>query len=525
MLAKFGRRKAALLAAVTCVAAGGVYWLTRTGAPPPSLPESIAAIEDAREDAITSACEAARNDWDRSLPSLMALFASGRWQGRAAACRMAASASAQHAAGVAGHLVACASDSDWRVRLAAFDALARLHPLRGPVPLMNTPLDEREELLLAWIDDYDSAAGASLRRDLCGIYALAPHAEFGRPLTGRCLTCHAGTPPRDFSANASCMNCHADVHGDWTASAHAQSLSHLRLATIDSRTRKPAQVDFGPVHGISCGQCHALKPEWREASTAASPTSQSRPAGPVPDVCPATMPGHARADASQSCLACHGQTWAQWQAWRSAPHPRRLDWPPGQIDPAATDDSRGCVDCHMPSLPRPGGRRPFKAHLWQERRDPHFLAQALDMTLEVGPIMDGRRSVTVILTNLAGHACPAGTVRRAIVLTAGEDDKAPVPLAVLGGPRDGTPDVLHQLGGSSPAGSPSPAWPPNQPPLTAGESRRLTLSVGAATARLVCRAVYLRNITDGGAYSVEFIVASWPLDKSAPPADLREGAR
>jgi hypothetical protein len=476
---------------------------------PAALADLVAEIAAGRPEAVSQAKSAAARDWPAAAPVVWAMLGHDEPQVRAAACIILA----DHldASGLAAVLPR-ASDADWRVRMAAFQALSAAQPLGGEV-LRDTPLDERETLLLQWLDAYDAKCGTAglpsrglapatvstagqasratrlygtvLGSDLCELYAADRHLEFGRPLTDRCLACHAGAEPAPYAANDVCAGCHAAACGDWAASAHGQSLSHLRLATVNAATRQPEAMSFGEVRGIGCRECHRVE---KEPAAPLSKDATGLAACPFrfrPDQKPA-----------DSCRRCHASTAAEWQTWLKGPQPRIATWPPGQIETDRSGDTRTCVDCHMPPDPA-GGEKPARSHTWAARRDVQRLREGVSATLTV---TRGVAAPTLSLINLAGHAYPTGTRRRALRILAGPPgDEAPAVVADLSPVRPG-----RRLFAALPA-------------LAPGEQRGIAVPAASGAPAVVCRLRYCRDASDPQALVVEIFQAEQDLRPWAGP--------
>ena len=537
----------AILFVLVIVLSVVLMWGRRdTSTTPAALADLVADIAAGRPEAVNQAKAVAARDWPAAAPAVSAMLADDDARVRAAACLIFA----DH---LDGNGVAAvfprAGDTDWRVRLAAFQVLSAAQPLAGEV-LRDTPLDEREALLLHWLDARDTSArgeseggmatllrghapetektaapalrpAAPLGPDLCELYAADRHVEFGRPLAARCLACHAGAEPAPFGASETCAGCHAANHADWAESAHAQSLSHLHLATINSDTRQPEQMTFGEVRGIGCRECHRVEKEPAEAAgwhghaplrdhvaeTSAVMVTQNRVTMPPVAGEPAACPFRFRSDAkpADSCRRCHGSTAAEWQAWLKGPQPRVATWPPGQIEMDRRGDARTCVDCHMPP-DAAGGDKPGRAHTWSARRDVQRLRGGLSAALAV---TRGTAAPTLSLTNLAGHAYPTGTRRRALRILAGPaGDGAQAIAADLSPVRPGRPLAVAL------------------PALAPGERRALPLSVLPGAPAIVCRLLYCRDVSDPQAsvaeiWQAEQDVRPWTGPQGADPAKLK----
>jgi hypothetical protein len=334
-----------------------------------------------------------------------------------------------------------------------------------------------------------------------------------------------------MAANDVCAGCHAEDHADWAESAHAQSLSHLHLATVNPDTRQPEQMTFGEVRGIGCRECHRVEKE---------------PAAPLPkDATSLTAcPFRFRLDPkpADSCRRCHGSTAAEWQAWLKGPQPRIATWPPGQIEMDRRGDTRTCVDCHMPPDPA-AGDKPGRAHTWAARRDVQRLRDGLSATLT---LTRGTAAPTLALINLSGHAYPTGTRRRALRILAGPSgDGAPATVADLSPVRPGRPlaaadcvslgtrgtvalgDRGEMAAGPSTVAQGDRATPPPTPcaaalpALAPGERRAVPLSVPSGAPAVVCRLLYCRDVSDPQAYVVEIWQAEQDLRLWTGPAKLK----
>ena len=359
---------------------------------------------------------------------------------RAAACRHA---------GVA-RLIARAGDTDWRVRAAAFAALDRIAQL-DVLPMRDTPMAQRERVLLRWIEQNVP----DLQADLCELYADPAYIEFGQTLVERCLTCHAGPQPAPELSPAQCVACHERAHAEWKASAHARSLSHLQLPTVDPDTRRSALYDFGTRTGMSCVACH--EPAGEHAA------------------CLATF-------RTVACASCHAEADAQWRQWLVGEQPRRVVWPPGTITFARATDTRGCIDCHMPD----------GEHRWDARRSLEMLRSGVAMTVRQNDAGDAE----IVLTNLAGHDYPTGTRRRALRLYASINDEPERLIATLCPSRL---DDASVPGSSAAATSGRPDTP--QPALRPGEQRTFTLP--GRPKQMRCRLVYIRDRFVSDSYTAE----------------------
>lgn len=268
-------RKGAIILVVCAAALVGVWrfrdsYRTRQ-APDASLGDLLPEIAAGQAEAVSRAKAVAARDWPSGLPIVVGMLVDDNWRLRAVACEILASRGEE---ALLPLVLPRASDTDWRVRAAAFEAMGQFRRFEGGTPMKNTPLDDRERLLLDWLADRDAHSARPLAPEICELYARAGPVEFGRPLAARCLRCHAGASPQPFDAGAACGRCHKAAHAQWAGSAHANSLSHLRLSTVDANTRSPAVVDWGAVRGIGCTECHRVR--GGGAATSASGASAAR---------------------------------------------------------------------------------------------------------------------------------------------------------------------------------------------------------------------------------------------------------
>ncbi|HUU11973.1 MAG TPA: multiheme c-type cytochrome [Phycisphaerae bacterium] len=375
-----------------------------------------------------------------------------------------------------------ASDRDWRVRAAAMTALARFADVAdAPPTLRDTPLQERERWLLAWLDAFDAAAETPLGPHLCEVYAGAGDLEFGRPLIDRCLACHAGARPAPPSAADACRRCHREVHEQWTGSAHAQSLSHLNLVTVNPETREPEAVGFGDLRGIGCFECHRA---------AGPPARDLAPDGQRGTACPyAFEPAR---PTSVSCARCHATTCQEWQVWRGSRQPRRATWPPGQVDVAFRGDDRGCPACHMPGRDADGQAGP-RRHDWSARRNRPLLGDGIDVAAVRSRDEQGGTVIRFTLTNLSGHAFPTGTRRRLVRLYAGPEGGQADAVVTLAPVRPGT---MFGAGG---------------PALAPGGQQTVLTPVPPGASAMAYRLVYYRDGAAPRGYAIEILSGTWPL--------------
>lgn len=349
------------------------------------------------------------------------------------------------------YLIAHTSDNDWRVRAAAYEALSRIAPIDN-APLRDTPIDQREAVIFDWLDQH----APDLAADLCQVYAQPDDLRFGRTLAQHCLTCHAGPEPPAGLTDQRCAQCHSTIHEQFVGNAHANSLSHLNLITIDPATRQQQTFDFKDRRGLTCITCH--QPE--DSTDLTTPNDQ--------DVNTCIAPFN-----TSTCATCHKQAQAEWQTWQSQPRFQKANWPPGSIE-QATDDPKSCTDCHMPD----------GNHLLAARRDPALLQSGLKLAIT----RDAQGQAVLTLHNLAGHAYPTGTTRRALHLYTQTDDQPETLIAILTDPAPATP-ITHD----------APETSNTQLSLEPNELRRFTLP-GRPT-HISARTVYVRNRFQPGSYT------------------------
>ena len=368
-----------------------------------------------------------------------------------------------------GMIIVRAGDSDWRVRSAAFHALDRFAPIT-PMPLRDTPLAQREAALLDWLDRFDAQADPPLAPDLCEFYADLSHVEVGQGLVQRCLQCHAGPVATRGFDSARCVTCHDAAHAQWTASSHAQSLSHVQLTTVNAQTRQVEPMTFGGLRGITCAACHGMPDSADDREV---------------ELCVLRDPSAGAADA---CAYCHASTEQQWRTWQSSAQPRAAQWPPGAVEITAAADTRTCTDCHMP----------LHWHRLTVRRDPELLRQGVALSVRPVQRQARRTFAPLVLTNLAGHDFPTGTRRRAVrVLVRFDDDDEQLTVSLV-------PNRLPAVDANVAAA------------LAPGEQRGWDLDVPPGASRLTVRLVYVRNRFDPQCPTIEIAATQRPIDHMYP---------
>jgi len=442
-----------------------------------SLDEAMARLRSGDEGGAYRVVEYAQRDWPTVRARLGDWLTDEDWRVRCVAGQVLGGRTEGQAV---PSLLALAHDCDWRVRAAAFDGLSGRLRTAGPVPHQNTPIDQRQQWILQWTREYDGSEGTDLSAQWCEILCNGRFCEVGQPMVGKCLSCHAGKDPVPQETYCSCARCHAQVHKGWAGSAHANSLTHLKLTTVESPSRQARLVEFGAIKGIGCAECHGRA----RANAVAAPASSTA-------VCEA---GYVRsAFADDSCARCHAQTQAQWKQWTQQPHPVKRRWPPGQIDLLATDDHRTCVDCHMPAQTEadaPASYMPTADHSWSARRSREVLAGGV-----VAAVVGQQRASavsTIRLTNFSGHAYPTGSSRRALAIVTADEGRRRLLLS---------PETV---GWSDPLLAPA---------MKPGEVRTLDIPMPGPETQLWLR--YLRNWPDPNAYVLDMSPIEQPASHPA----------
>jgi hypothetical protein len=438
-----------------------------------TVPQAVAAVLADRPGAADALRAAASRDWPACARAIADLANHDDPRVRAAAVTVIA----EHANdALLALIVPRAMDADWRVRAAAVATLAARGGPGDPPTLRDTPLEIREAWLAAWIKDHDERADPDLYPEICELVAGQKHLEFGRAMVDRCLDCHAGERPEPPAASEACARCHPDAGRTWAESAHAQTLSHLALVTVDAATREARPWDFGPLRGIGCAECHRVA----RANPLVDPAAER--AGECPWIFSET-----EAD-EDSCARCHAAVQAQFEAWRAGPQPRREPFPPGRINLKARGDERDCVGCHMPA-----DREGPPPHDWSARRDPAMLREGIDVAAVRDAGAAAQEGVRFTLTNLAGHATPAGTRRRGLQLWAGPEGGEMRLVAAMSPVRAG-----GALAESSPALGPA-------------QQRTVFVEAPAGASAIEWRLVYVRDVFEPARWSVDVTSGRVPL--------------
>jgi hypothetical protein len=380
-------------------------------------------------------------------------------------------------------LVPRLSDADWRVRAAAFDAVRHVaarapRAPTAPDPLRDTPVDQRESLIFAWLDSWRSGAAVGTAPplpDQCELYAPDSHHWLsGLALARSCTSCHAppGAPLEvEFE---SCVSCHAKTHDEWSRSAHARSMTHLNLARVNDKTKQVERFMPDQHEGLVCTSCHTPAKSSAAATASVPPGTEELP---IPH---RFEPGAAAA----SCATCHAETQGEFEAWRRAPRPSASRWLPGEVTWDESPDARTCVSCHMQLRAVAGtGAAGGLVHAFASRRDPPFMRAGLSAHLE--PPTSGR-GAQLVLTNLAGHRYPSGTIRRALRVQFRYDIDT-----------DTTRRLLTRLTDST-----VPTTQPTQPALKPAEQRRLELPLVEGASRITCEITFERDQFEPGGYEL-----------------------
>ncbi|HEV2294279.1 MAG TPA: multiheme c-type cytochrome [Tepidisphaeraceae bacterium] len=367
------------------------------------------------------------------------------------------------------------SDADWRVRAAAFDAMQRVAGYvpgapTSPAPLRDTPVDDREALLFAWINGWrlpgDALPALPAGGELCEIYAPAGgHWLTGTRLAQSCLACHAPPDQHAEADFAKCAECHREAHEEFFRSSHARSTTHLNLLRVNDRLKEVELFDPGPRQGLVCTSCHL-------------PAHAGDGVAPLPPGTENLVVPH-RFAATTACATCHAQTQIEWETWRTLPRPITSPWLPGEFTWDESPDERTCMSCHMAQRGTGG-----LMHTFASRRDVGLMRGGLSAHLEPPT---ARRGPQLVLTNLAGHRYPSGTIRRALRIELRYDTDG----------DDAGKRLLARL-----TDSPVPTSQPTQPALAPGEQRRFSLPVPNGASRVTCEITYERDQYRSGAYEL-----------------------
>ncbi|MFP5397646.1 MAG: multiheme c-type cytochrome [Gammaproteobacteria bacterium] len=235
-----------------------------------------------------------------------------------------------------------------------------------------------------------------------------------------------GAPPAGYSAleaslsPAACGQCHPVQWADWQGSLHARAMGpgiRWQLQLMDQAAANrcvrchaplaeqkallaiehgwpaapsqppPAYVDAGLAHeGLVCAACHVRG--HRRYGPPARPAAADRDAALAhggfvesPAFGDSRFCAHCHQfpdDGPRTAGKLHEDTYAQWQASAYAPE-------------------RSCQSCHMPD----------RRHRWRGIHDPETTRDAIDVQLQVQPLVPGRYEARAEVRNTgAGHHFP-----------------------------------------------------------------------------------------------------------------------
>ncbi len=324
--------------------------------------------------------------------------------------------------------------------------------------MRDTPVDDRERLIFAWMTQWRSAGDAVPKLPLlCELYPDYEYWLAGTRLAEACLACHAPRSSMSYESAGKCVQCHFAEVQAWQRSGHALSTMHLGLASVDPVTKKVVYYDTANRWGLTCTSCHHQDLSPLESS----PGSTTAALLPDHHFKPATV---------ESCRTCHVETFAQWQHWKTSRRPECAQWPPGAITWTSQSDSRSCISCHMPSH---FGSTSIHDHSFLSPDLRSLLLSGLNARIEPPTSSHGPQ---LVLTNLSGHAYPAGTLRRALRIDLTYDD-AP-----------GAPQLLTYL-----ADRRMPTTQPTEPVLAPGEQRHIPIPARPRASHVTCQITYDQN--------------------------------
>jgi hypothetical protein len=251
----------------------------------------------------------------------------------------------------------------------------------------------------------------------------------------------AGNP---YASSKSCAECHKDIHGYWSESAHARSASAPSfLASLEQALKGPAEPDavrrgctacHAPTallsgdhslaepltrEGVSCDFCHTVADVdlGRPQPFDLQPGPVKR--GPLQY---AASPFHETAysplhkSSPLLCAGCHEHRNAAgvavlstWSEWKASDYPSR---------------GTSCQDCHMPPVPGNTVREGLKAseravnlHRLTGGSGAAKIASGLELRLEVSRTSSAAEVDAVVTNSGAGHAVPGGLSSKSLVLT------------------------------------------------------------------------------------------------------------
>lgn len=262
-----------------------------------------------------------------------------------------------------------------------------------------------------------------------------------------------GTPPRRAVVNPddpdACSECHAQIVGEWKESMHARAhhdndpifAAVRQIATgalgdevagdcANCHTPRDAANPDSPAGklGVSCASCHmldAVHPGKSGAEALGFADVVRMRAGH--DMAEGSSPAHQTGlapefikDRKTVCLACHA----------TAANPSGVNTcATGAEFEVRKGEEKGCMDCHMPRIPGPGGivgsRSEHARHVflgphraWYHD-DGEFLSTAVSLEGTLG-----ETGLKVTLNNKTGHGFPTGFPGRVAILSAVGKDAA-----------------------------------------------------------------------------------------------------
>lgn len=258
-----------------------------------------------------------------------------------------------------------------------------------------------------------------------------------------------GAPPRKQTVDPdnpdACAECHANIVAEWKQSMHAKAHHDSDpiyggvLAKVKDKLGEDTAKSCARCHnprdaenpnspagklGVSCASCHMLDEvhvgqgkvgvealvfadvvRMRAGHDMAEGSSPAHKTGKAPEFVK---------DRKTVCLACHDVS--------SNPSGVTTCATGAEFEDRAAKD-KGCIDCHMPRIPGPGGevgsRSEHARHVFLGPHrawyfdDAEFLSTAVALKGTLGPT-----GLDVTLTNETGHAFPTGYPGRVAVLQA-----------------------------------------------------------------------------------------------------------
>ncbi len=136
-----------------------------------------------------------------------------------------------------------------------------------------------------------------------------------------------------------------------------------------------------------------------------------------------------------------------------------------------------------------------RIHTWAARRDIQFLRSGIDLSVRPIRRSGDQRVAKVVLTNLAGHAYPTATRRRALRL---EMDFGSAQTH-----RTLATFVPNRLANNDPT---------VEPALAPGAQRSFSIAIDPNASQLNARLIYVRNRFEPDGYQVEINAAQMALE-------------